>query len=66
MLSVSKKHINKHAFTFDRGSFVEIFTVQENPLSLKYTESISPSGTENDVINDVVEGRSEDEIFITR
>jgi len=47
------------------GSFVEIFTVEENPLTLKHADSVLPT-TENMVINDVVEGRSENEIFVSR
>jgi len=47
------------------GSFVEIFEVLREPLRLKYIESITSELFGTCVINDVVEGRNADEMFIT-
>mmetsp|Transcript_4883 Transcript_4883/g.7980 ORF Transcript_4883/g.7980 Transcript_4883/m.7980 type:complete len:178 (-) Transcript_4883:227-760(-) len=49
------------------GSFVEIFKVRTDPsLALEHVDSIRPTGSMNGVINDVVEGPSASEIFVSK
>jgi len=47
------------------GSFVEIFNVRTGPLSLEHVDSMRPTGSMNGIINDVVEGPSASEFFVS-
>ncbi|GAB5362238.1 hypothetical protein AAMO2058_000781100 [Amorphochlora amoebiformis] len=48
------------------GSTVEIFEVLNDPIRLKYVESVSSPLFPHGTINDLVEGTSADEIYITK